>query len=742
MRPSRFFNPIRIRYKLFIAYASVFVLTIAASGLVTYSVVRGSIETHIERELGRSTAGVVDLVRTAVSVSIRNHLRAAAEKNREMVAYFHRQYQEGRLSEAEAKREAGALLLSQRIGTTGYMACVDSRGVMVLHPEPSLIGDDISGHGFVREMIARKEGYIEYDWKNPGETAARPKALYMTYFAPWDWIINVSSYRREFSTLLDIDDFRDRIRDQRFGPNGYAFVVDGAGTPIVHPELPDGERNGQPVMPEALLRSLLDRKDGHLVYTEPDSGIGGTSRRFVSFGYIPEYDWIVASLSDLDAFDRPLRELKTVVLLTTLATLVLALSLSFGIGASITRPLGNLIDRLGRAAVGGDRLGVTRPSGDEVAHLTAYFDAFMERLAEYHSSLKGEIAERRQAEAALRDSEARYRSVMEAAPDPIIVYDTAGRVSYLNPAFTRVFGWTVDASRGRRMDHFLPAESWEAAERYFDSKAANGALPGVETRRFAKDGSRINVSVRGAIYRDADGQPGGVVIVHRDVTDLKRLEKEVMDIGDRERQRIGQDLHDDLCPHLIGIEGLTRVLQGKVAAADPDAGRLASQVAELIREAITKTRHLARGLCPVYLVDHGLESALRELAQKTESISRVACAFTCASPVAVADHLKATQLFRIAQEAVNNAVRHGRAGRIDIRLEARDGGVGLTIADDGCGMPIPVSSDGMGLRIMGFRAKMIDAALDIRSERGRGTVVQVTFETGRPTSNTEPVSGG
>ena len=110
-----------------------------------------------------------------------------------MVQYFYDRFRRGEMSENQAKETAAALLLSQRIGTTGYIACVNSRGVMVIHPQASWVGVDISNHGFVQEMIARKEGYLEYEWQNPGDVRPRPKALYMTYFEPWDWIIDVSS---------------------------------------------------------------------------------------------------------------------------------------------------------------------------------------------------------------------------------------------------------------------------------------------------------------------------------------------------------------------------------------------------------------------------------------------------------------------------------------------------------------------------------------------------------------------
>jgi PAS domain S-box-containing protein len=725
-----FFRNLRIRSKLLVSYSAVFMLVITLGGLNMYSHLRESVEANIEAELTNSTAAILNLVRTSVSVSIKNHLRAAAEKNLEMVQYFYGLYQSGRLTEAEAKAQAEALLLSQRVGTTGYIACVNSRGVMVLHPEPLWIGQDITPHAFVQQMIALKEGYLEYDWRNPGEAYARPKALYMTYFAPWDWIINVSSYRREFRELVNVSDFREGVLSMRFGLTGYSFVTDGVGNIIIHPKLEGINIFRDPEIPQEPLRTMLERKNGKLEYIWRNPDEPHPRKKVVIFNYLPEYDWLVACSSYQDEFYSPLGNISRIILFTLLASLLLLLPLSFFVSGTITNPLRDLIERLERAAEGDFSIRVRRRSRDEVGRLAAYFNSFMDRLETYSRSLESEIAERREAEEALRVSEEKYRSVMEAAPDPIIVYDMEGRVTYFNPAFQAVFGWTLAECLGRRMDHFVPPETWPETRRGLAIIAAGRQLPSVETRRRTKSGRIVDVSVRGAVYRDRDGRPAGSVIIHRDITDVKRLEKELIDIGDRERQKIGRDLHDDLCPHLIGIEGLGKVLKSRLAARPAGEAGLASQITDLIKEAIGKTRHLAQGLSPVHLEDHGLPTALRGLALKTGAIFGVACEYEGLAELELGDPTTATHLFYIAQEAVNNAVRHGRPGAIRIRLTQAAGRLELEVVDDGRGLPEEPRGDGMGLRLMAFRARMIGAVLDIKGSEGDGTRVALTLEGG------------
>ncbi|MEN6622544.1 MAG: cache domain-containing protein, partial [Smithella sp.] len=207
----RKFNPLqhlRIRYKLLFSYSLVFVLAIALGYSSIYYLVRKTVESNIESQLNNSTASILNAVRSSVTVSIRSHLRAMALKNREIAHHFYQQYKMGKLTEAQAKAQATAVLLSQTIEGMTYLYCLDSKGVIVVHPKQDLLKRNVSDFEFVRKQKSMREGYLEYDWKNPDETKPKPKALYMTYFSPWDWIITATSYREEFNRLINVNYFR------------------------------------------------------------------------------------------------------------------------------------------------------------------------------------------------------------------------------------------------------------------------------------------------------------------------------------------------------------------------------------------------------------------------------------------------------------------------------------------------------------------------------------------------------
>jgi len=435
----------------------------------------------------------------------------------------------------------------------------------------------------------------------------------------------------------------------------------------------------------------------------------------VIFNYIPEYEWFVASSSYLDEVFSPLNTIKNFIILVGLASLIIFIPITFILSSTITKPLQELSNRFDQDIIDGfsNRL-VKMESHDEVGQLTFYYNSFMDKLETYSRDLNAQITERRQAQEALQESEEKYRSVMEATPDPIIVYDMEGKVTYMNPAFTRVFGYTLEESLGKKMDHFVPQEQWKETMEGIENILSGNILPRTETQRKAKDGRLFDVTTRGSVYKNKEGKPLGSVITHRDVSQVKRLEKAIMEIGEKERQKIGNDLHDDLCPHLIGIEGLTKVLKRKVEGHSDETGILSDKITELIKEAIQKTRRLARGLCPVYF-SNGLESSLQELVTNTRIMHQITCHLDCQEKIPVKNNMMTVNLYHIVQEAVQNAVRHGKADNIQIIMKQLKNRFFVSVKDNGNGFDPLKTSNGMGLRIMNYRAKLMGARLFIRS---------------------------
>jgi two-component system sensor kinase FixL len=324
------------------------------------------------------------------------------------------------------------------------------------------------------------------------------------------------------------------------------------------------------------------------------------------------------------------------------------------------------------------------------------------------------------------DTEERLRAILQTAVEGIITIDERGMVESMNPAAEKIFGYRAEEVIGNNVAMLMPspyrAEHDGYLTNYLHSGQAKVIGIGREVVGQRKDGTVFPMDLAVSEVRLAERRLFTGIL--RDITERRRLEQEILEISDQERRRIGQDLHDGLCQHLAGIELMSQVLQQKLAAKSKTGAARAGEIARYVREAIGQTRSLARGLAPVTLESEGLASALHELAANTEKMFGLSCRVEGSASVPVAAATTATHLYRIAQEAVSNAIKHGKATEVVIRLETAGRRTMLSISDNGRGVPkILPPSDGMGLRIMHYRAAMIGGVLSIAPNSSRGTLV-------------------
>jgi signal transduction histidine kinase len=217
----------------------------------------------------------------------------------------------------------------------------------------------------------------------------------------------------------------------------------------------------------------------------------------------------------------------------------------------------------------------------------------------------------------------------------------------------------------------------------------------------------------------------------REMRERQRLEEEILRVSEREQRRIGHDLHDSLCQQLTGTAFAAQALSDRLTASNPAEAAAAGKVVSLIEDGIELTRQLARGLHPVELKGHGLADALSELASNCTVHLQKSCVFDCPNPIVVRDPEAAIHLFRIVQEAVNNAVKHSRATRIEIRAAENAGAIALSVTDNGAGLPDGASrKGGMGLNIMAYRARLVGADFRIERPAPGGTRIVVTLPVG------------
>ncbi len=340
-----------------------------------------------------------------------------------------------------------------------------------------------------------------------------------------------------------------------------------------------------------------------------------------------------------------------------------------------------------------------------------------------------DITELKQVECALQDERNFVSAIFDTVGALVVVLDAQGCITRFNRACELTTGYAFEQVRGKLVrDLFLDRDDIQRFETMFEQLRC-GVLPGdYESYWNTSSGERRLISWSTTVLGSASGAPTHIIATGIDVTERKRLERAALEISAREQRRIGQDLHDDLGQHLTGIAFLAKVLQDRLKESGVPETVDAGKIVELVNEAIRKTRELARGLLPVLSESRGLMSALERWAREVSDVFHLSCRLECREPVLIHENTLADHLYYIAVEAVNNAIKHGRAKNILIRLGKRESGGILMIEDDGSGFEIAtVTPLGLGLNIMNYRAKMAGGSLEMHSTPGAGTVVACFF---------------
>lgn len=344
------------------------------------------------------------------------------------------------------------------------------------------------------------------------------------------------------------------------------------------------------------------------------------------------------------------------------------------------------------------------------------------RVAKWFGS-NTDIEDLRRATDELRASEERLRAILDTAADGILTIDRDGVIESVNPAAERMFGYAAAEMTGRNVSMLMPPPYREGHDGYLERYRRTGEARvigvGREVEGRRKDGTVFPVQLA---VSEVSHLPLFTGIVH-DITRRKELERDVVEIVSMEQRRIGQDLHDSVAQELTALTLLADDL-AEILRTDPAGGvSLVERMAGGLGRSQQQLRAVLRGLLPVAVDAGGLMAALADLADRTGREGPAACVFDCPEPIAVADNVVATQVYLIAQEAVRNAVRHGRPRSVRITLESNHH-LTLRVRDDGAGMPArPTDIQGLGLRIMRNRAAIIGAVLTIGSAEPTGTLV-------------------
>jgi PAS domain S-box-containing protein len=340
-----------------------------------------------------------------------------------------------------------------------------------------------------------------------------------------------------------------------------------------------------------------------------------------------------------------------------------------------------------------------------------------------------DISDIKRIEEELQEERNFVSAILDTVGALVVVLDNEGRILRFNPACELTTGYSKEEVQGKCVwDLFLLPEEVDRFRANFEMLRADLLPQDYQTYWVTRHGDQRLIAWSSTLLPGNGENARYIIATGIDITERKHLEKAILDISAREQRRIGQDLHDGLGQHLTGIAFMAKVHEAKLAELNRPETEDAAKIVRLVNEAIHKTRELARGLLPVVSDSQGLMSALQLWAGEVEDLFGVSCRFQCETPVLIHDDTVATHLYHIAQEAVNNAIKHGEPRKVMIQLTAEEGRGRLLIKDDGKGITENAAhTQGMGLHIMNYRAGVIGGVLEARRDSPRGTVVTCSF---------------
>ena len=312
---------------------------------------------------------------------------------------------------------------------------------------------------------------------------------------------------------------------------------------------------------------------------------------------------------------------------------------------------------------------------------------------------------------------------LKSINDAVIGATLDGTIISWNKGAEKIFGYTEEDVRGKNLLLLTPPFYPNELPDILDKIGDNIEVEHYETVRQRKSGEVINISLKINPIRGLMNEVTGVSLIARDITAKKQLEREILEISEKERRRIGKDLHDNLGQNLTGISLQLKLLENMLQEAEcPEEVESARRIQDMVNQSIKQTRNLAKNLLTVTLENQGLSVALKELTLQIESLYN--CTIECTTDLEndITDGTMATQLYHIAQEAITNAKRHGDAEKIELLLKEEDSEYFLQVRDNGIGIERH-KSQGLGLKIMEFRSNIINGRLSIYDNEYQGTTV-------------------
>ena len=597
------FKNLKFKNKILLTFFLVFIILFAIGSPIAYLQLKKTLQFNIDNELQNTTDSVVNFIESAAYVSIKNRLRTIAEKNLDIAQYYYSKYRSGLLTRSEAIKIIEEVFLNQSIGISGYIYCLNGKGVLTVHPKDKMKGSDVSNIDFVQYQLEVKDGYMEYEWKNPGESQKKPKVLYMVYYKSLDWIISVSAYREEFNYLVDINDFRESILTYKTGQTGYAYVLDEQGTAVIHPKLEGINLLHQSKQPNGFLKQILKEKNGRVEYEWKNPDELKIRKKIAIFKHLPQYQWIVVSSSYVDEVFSPLITFRFLLIVSLIVIFLVSIGITYLIIMSVTKPLESLMDKFGKGARGDFSTRMEIGALDEFGKLAQHFNSFMDQLEKNDKEIKAEIQKNKEAQAALVENDLKLRGIFNQSYQYASVLSPAGNLEELNRA-----GFEL---AGKRIKDIIGQPFWQIPWWRHDPdvqqllkesviKAGNGEFHRFEITGISKDDEIRDIDLSIKPLLNNSGEVISIIAEARDITEHNKaaLERKNMAVQLEKSQKMeaigtlaGGIAHDfnNILSGILGHSQLTEInldnfekAKGHIAQINKGAQRAAALIQQIL----------------------------------------------------------------------------------------------------------------------------------------------------------------
>jgi len=384
------FSNIKIKYKLLIIYFCVFFVILSTSGFFIYTNVKAQIEVHIESELTQSIDLVSKVIETISNKNAEEKLKEIAVKNRLIMEYYYKLYRNGELTKAEVLKDLKEIYSNEKVGDSGYIALIlndkkNKKYLSILHPDFTN-KTDLTHIDIVKQMMTVKEGYLEYLWKNSDDKHTRKKAMYTTYFEPWDYALTVTAYVSELSDVVNIKDIKQDVDFYKIGASGYMYIINSKASIIYHPTLND--KNFQKITKETnqeikqLFNTIKKEKNGRIYYDFVEKRGNELVKRnkIALFRYIPKLDWYVTASAYTQEFNAPLERLKSNFIASFILLSIFMILTTFWVSSTLTKPLYDIIDKLKDSKNKNFKEKIDINTNDEFGQLSKHYNEFVDTL--------------------------------------------------------------------------------------------------------------------------------------------------------------------------------------------------------------------------------------------------------------------------------------------------------------------------------------------------------------------------